>query len=179
MYCLIRAADHMDCSISVRLRQRLRTARVRNARNLINRSKRRPGIHLADGRAAALQDGHHSILGAQGDARLQFYFLLRLETQSKALGEHGENQCRFRHGKRRADAHPRSAAEGQVREARPLLACFLVESLRVEQLWIVPKTAVTMQHPGRYHHLHPGVTLKPHTSSASFAWRIEMPGAGG
>ena len=64
--------------------------------------------------SAMLQDGHHAVLGSQSDAGLQRDLLSFLEPQAKSLGEYRKNQYRFGHGEGRADANPRSAAEGQV-----------------------------------------------------------------
>src|SRR5882757_145561 len=92
-----------------------RTSALKPSNGLANRSLLRwrflTAIRLCRG-FAALQNSHHSILRAQGDASLQRNLFAFLEPQVKSLREHGEDQYRFGHGEGCADAHSRAASEG-------------------------------------------------------------------
>ena len=62
------------------------------------------------------------MLGTQGDEGFQFNRVLGDEVKLVLLGDGGEQQLRFQHGKVVADAEARSAAKGKVGEAVTLFS---------------------------------------------------------
>ena len=77
------------------------------------------------------------------------------------LDDHGEQDDRLHHGEGGAQAGPRSAAERDIGEFRPVLFLVGQEPLGLEHVRIAPQRLVPVQQPRHHQHHRPGGDAVP------------------
>src|SRR5580658_9476978 len=98
--------------------------------------------------AAPLEQHVHAVARAKRDEPLRLDGEARLEPETVALRDGGEDQHRFGHGEGRTDTDARTCAEGDVGEAVARSGTLRREALGLEALGVIPELRIAMEQPG-------------------------------